>query len=105
MKLSTLLEDNSGGLSSTRFQMLIWTIGVLAVWIFVCVKMVLSPIEPKYLTDPANPNVVYVQKNTVELPAIPETVLILLLGVSGLKAVQLFGEKSDVGDAPETPKS
>ncbi len=32
-KLGTFLEDNAGGFSSTRLAFLLWTIGVLVVWI------------------------------------------------------------------------
>ena len=70
MKLSSFLEDNSGGFSATRLAFLLWAVGVLAVWIY-------SSIE--------NNNLAKIDNTVV-------TVLgILMTG----KAVQRFGEKSD----------
>lgn len=69
--LSEILEDNSGGLSASRFQMLMWNGGGFLIWAYVCVK-------------------------TGTLVPIPETVLLLLLGITSAKVVQRFGEKAEI---------
>ena len=38
MKLSSFLEDNSGGFSATRLAFLLWALGVLAVWIYSSIR-------------------------------------------------------------------
>jgi hypothetical protein len=70
--LSEFLEDNNGGLSSTRLALLIWVFGILIVWSYSCFS--------------ANP---------VKLAAIDPTVLTLLGILMGGKVVQKFGEKTD----------
>ncbi len=71
--LSTIIQDNSGGLSSARILMLSWGLGVLAVW------MVVSIIAATH--------------GVYTFSAIPESVVTILLGVTGLKVAQRFGEK------------
>lgn len=71
--ISSLVEDNSGGISSIRVLMLLWGVGVFLIWAFAAIMGVIHG--------------VYV------FPAIPETVLTVLLGVTGIKTVQRFGEK------------
>ncbi len=68
--LQTIIQDNSGGLSSIRIGFLVSLGIVLATWLFVCV----------------------VRK---EIVSIPEPVVTLVLGVSAAKCVQRFGEKSE----------
>jgi len=70
MKLSSFLEDNSGGFSATRLAFLLWVVGVLAVWI--C-----SSIE--------NNNLAKIDNSVVTV------IGILMTG----KMVQRFGEKPE----------
>lgn len=66
--LKGVLEDNSGGASSTRLLMLMWGICVLAVW-------------------------TYISLHTGTMVTLPETVITVLLGTSAMKVVQRFSEK------------
>lgn len=70
MKLSSFLEDNSGGFSSMRLYGLLWTVFLLFVWTFNCIK-------------------------TNTIAPIPMEIISLYLGVVGLKTVQRFGEKPE----------
>jgi hypothetical protein len=70
---TSMLSDNTGGTSTTRVTMLIWAIGVFTIWGAATIISV-------------------VHGNFVLLP-IPESVITVLLGVTGLKVVQRFGEK------------
>lgn len=70
MKINEFLEDNSGGLSSLRLSMLLWSIGALIVWVYL--SMLNKTISP-----------------------IPESVIILILGITSTKSIQRFGEKSE----------
>ena len=74
-KFFEMLEDNSGGTSSSRAMMLTWGIGTFVVWAFASIK-------------------------AAALLAIPETVLIIVLGLASTKVIQRFGEK----DSPEKPE-
>lgn len=69
MKLGEFVQDNSGGLSSMRLAFLTWTLGVFLVWAGISIY-------------------------TRTIQALPDSLIILTLGVSGTKAVQRFGEKS-----------
>ncbi len=71
--LSSILEDNSGGLSSTRILMLSWGIGVLLVW--------------------AAGSIIGFLHGVYVFPAIPESVVSILGIVLGGKVIQRFGEK------------
>jgi len=69
--ISTFLEDNDGGFSSTRLVMILWMLGVLIVWIY------------KSLTQ-------------TELQPIPESVVAVIGIIVTGKAVQRYGEKANV---------
>lgn len=98
MKLSSILEDNSGGFSSSRFQMLAWGLGVLLVWGFVAVKTALDPIPIALIPDKDNPAITYVEKAKPTLPSIPNEVIAVLLGFTGWKTAQRFAEKAENKD-------
>lgn len=67
-KINELMSDNSGGISSIRLIMLLWTVALLFIWVYSSfVKG-----EPQGLTN---------------------DIVTLYLGVVGLKTVQRFGEK------------
>lgn len=66
--MSSLLEDNAGGLSSIRAAMLAWLVAVGATWVFVAIA-------------------------TRSLPDIPGGVLTFTGMLVGGKVVQRFGEK------------
>lgn len=70
-----ILEDNSGGFSSTRALMLIWGGGTFFVWAF---GSILN----------------FWHGNTQFVP-IPNEVITVLLGITGWKTVQRFGEKAE----------
>lgn len=65
--LKSLLEDNSGGLSSCRVVMLVWTMALFGTWVTVAYK-------------------------TKSLPDVPTGVLTLTGMILGGKVVQRFGE-------------
>jgi len=69
MKLNEFVQDNEGGLSSMRLAFLTWTLGLFVVWAGISIR-------------------------TRTIQPLPESVIILTLGISGTKAVQRFGEKS-----------
>lgn len=71
-KLNSMLEDNSGGLSSTRFITLLWSAGVFLIW--------------------AITSCLVVYKGGTSLMTIPPEVVTILLGVMSLKVVQRYGE-------------
>jgi hypothetical protein len=67
----TLIQDNSGGLSSMRVAFLTTIVTVLVAWSYVTFK-------------------------NVELQALPDNITMLVIGMGGVKAVQRMGEKSEV---------
>lgn len=69
MKLGEFVQDNSGGLSSMRLIFLTWGLGLFLVWAGISIR-------------------------TGTLQPLPDSLIILTLGISGTKAVQRFGEKS-----------
>lgn len=69
-KLLGALEDNAGGLSSSRCLMLVWGVVVLGVW-------------------------AYISIHTGGLVSIPSEAVTILLGLVGFKTVQRFGEKGE----------
>jgi hypothetical protein len=73
------LQDASGGVSSIRFLMLVWGLIVLIGWIVVCIK-------------------------TGGLVEIPSSIITILLGLTGIKVAQRFGEKESVAE-PVFPPS
>lgn len=72
-QITSLLEDNSGGLSSIRILMLSWGLGVLAIWAFSVIMAVCSG-------------------NAIPVVLTPEVVTILM-GITGIKMVQRPFEK------------
>jgi len=66
--LQSIIEDNSGGLSSIRILMLIWGIGVFGVWLYVSI-------------------------HTGSMSSVPDSIITILLGTTAVKTVQRFGEK------------
>lgn len=75
--VSSILEDNAGGFSSTRLAFLLWVVGALAVWMHASWK-------------------------TAEIAALPESIVTILGVLMTGKAVQRFGEKPDTA-ASTTP--
>ena len=69
MKLHEFIEDNSGGLSAMRLAFLTWTLGVFLLWMMISIQ-------------------------TRALQPLPDSLIITMIGFSGMKAVQRFGEKS-----------
>lgn len=67
-KINELVSDNSGGVSSIRVIMLLWTAAILFVWVY-----------SSFIKS--------------EIQALPNEMVTLYLGVIGLKTVQRFGEK------------
>ena len=78
-KLYSLLEDNSGGFSSSRLMALLWCGGVFLIWAFASLFLIISS------HGTATPVVTFVP--------IPGEVITVMLGFAGLKVVQRFGEK------------
>lgn len=80
MKLSSFLEDNSGGFSATRLAFLLWALGVLAVWIYSSIR------------------------NNTCAQGIDNSVTIILGVLMTGKVVQRFGEQPDsTGSNPPAP--
>ena len=73
VSISSIIQDNSGGLSSIRVLMLLWGCGVFLVWAAGAVTAMIHGI--------------YV------FPTIPPEVVTILIGVTGIKTVQRFGER------------
>jgi len=70
---SSIIQDNSGGVSSMRILMLLWGVGVLAVW--------------------SAAWIVGIFHGVYAAPTIPSEIVTILLGITGTKCVQRFGEK------------
>jgi hypothetical protein len=73
LNFSSIIQDNSGGISSIRCLMLLWGVGVFLVW--------------------ASGAVVGLVHGVYVFPTIPPEVVTILLGVSGIKTVQRGFEK------------
>ena len=71
--ISSIIQDNTGGLSSIRILMLLWGAGVFLVW--------------------AAAVIVGLFHGIYAIPSIPETVVQILVGVTGIKTIQRFGER------------
>lgn len=69
MQVNEFIQDNEGGLSSMRLAFLTWTLGLFLIWAGISI-----------------------QTHTIQ--PLPDSLIILTLGISGTKAVQRFGEKS-----------
>ena len=70
---SSIIQDNSGGVSSIRCLMLLWGVGVFLIW---SAGAIVGLVHGIYV-----------------FPTIPAEVVTILLGVSGIKTIQRFGEK------------
>lgn len=73
LNFSSIIQDNSGGVSSIRCLMLLWGIGVFLIW---AAGAIVGMVHGVYV-----------------FPTIPTEVLTVLLGVTGVKTIQRFGEK------------
>lgn len=80
MKLSSFLEDNSGGFSSARLMALFWCIGVFVVWAVGSLLVIYASLGTS--------------TPVLTLLPIPGEVVTIVLGFAGFKVVQRFGEKS-----------
>lgn len=69
-KITTLLEDNSGGYSTMRLCLLMWVIGMLLVFIVGTAKNGWKPVD------------------------MPDSIMIGLGVLAGAKTVQRYGENS-----------
>jgi hypothetical protein len=70
--ITSILQDNTGGLSSIRILMLLWGCGVFLIWGFGAVMAILHGLP---------------------FPSLPPEIITVLLGITGIKTVQRFGEK------------
>ncbi len=70
---SSMLQDNSGGISSMRCLMLLWGGGVFLMW---ASAWIVGMVHGIYLP-----------------PTIPTEIVTVLLGITGTKCIQRFGEK------------
>ena len=73
VSISSIIQDNTGGLSSIRVLMLLWGGGVFLVW--------------------AAGACVAIYHGIYVFPSLPPEIVTILLGVTGIKTVQRFGEK------------
>lgn len=94
-KLYSLLEDNSGGFSSSRFMALLWSVGVFLIWGGASLFVIVSS------SGTATP--------VTTLIPIPGEVITVMLGFAGMKVVQRFGEKGEsqvekIDNDSSTPK-
>jgi hypothetical protein len=71
--ISSIIQDNSGGLSSIRVLMLLWGGGVFLIW--------------------SAAWIVGLYHGIYTAPTLPPEIVTILLGVSGIKTVQRFGER------------
>jgi CHASE2 domain-containing sensor protein len=72
-KLSSVVEEPSGKVSSIRILSLVWGIGVFAIW---GVAAVISVVHGVYV-----------------FPPIPESVVTILIAAGGMNVAQRFAEK------------
>ena len=73
VSISSIIQDNTGGLSSIRVLMLLWGGGVFLFW--------------------AAGACVAIYHGIYVFPSLPPEIVTILLGVTGIKTVQRFGEK------------
>lgn len=73
INISSIIEDNNGGLSSMRILMLLWGGGVFLIWAFGAIMAIL---------------------HDTSLPTIQPEIVTLTLGMTGIKCVQRGFEKS-----------
>jgi len=72
VSFSSMIQDNTGGTSSIRVLMLLWGVGVFLVW---ATAVIIGLFHGVYV-----------------IPSIPQTVVEILIGVTGIKTIQRFGE-------------
>ena len=77
-RLSSVVEDPTGKVSSTRILSLVWGVGVFVVW---GVAAVISVVHGVYV-----------------FPPIPESVVTILVAAGGMNVVQRFAEKPPLTD-------
>jgi len=73
LSFSSIIQDNTGGVSSIRVLMLLWGVGVFLVW--------------------AAGAMVAIYHGIYTFPSLPPEIVTILLGVTGIKTCQRFGEK------------
>ena len=73
ISISSMIQDNSGGISSIRILMLTWGLGIFLLW--------------------GTAWGISIYKGNYSPPSIPGEAVTIVLGVSGAKAVQRYGEK------------
>jgi hypothetical protein len=66
--IKSLLSDNGDGISSLRFLLLLWGMGVLSMWI-------------------------YISLMKTQLQPLGNDIVTILIALSATKAIQRFGEK------------
>jgi hypothetical protein len=71
--ISSVIQDNSGGLSSMRILMLLWGGGVFLLW--------------------SGAWIVGIVHGIYTAPTLPPEIVTILLGVTGVKCVQRYGER------------
>jgi len=76
--LKSLLEDNSGGYSTSRFLALMWGIGTFIVWAIASLLVI-------YTTSGS-------ENPVTNLLSIPWEVVTITLGFGGFKVAQRYGE-------------
>ena len=81
-KLSSVVEDPVGKISSTRVLSLVWGIGVFVVW---GIAAIISVVHGVYV-----------------FPPIPESVVTILIAAGGMNVVQRFAEKSPLTTPPRS---
>jgi hypothetical protein len=72
INISSLIQDNSGGLSTSRVILLVWSLGTFSIWAFAAIVATLHGLP---------------------FPPIPESVITILLGVMAGKVIQRPLEK------------
>lgn len=85
-KFAEFFQENNGGSSSVRLQMLITTVGVVMIWGFVAIWQVMHTADLKDFS----------------IPDIPWGVVTLALGISGLKVYQKSQEASTAVSSEKT---
>jgi len=70
---SSMIQDNTGGVSSIRILMLLWGCGVFIIWLLAYI--------------------VGICHGVYTIPSLPQEIVEILIGIVGIKTVQRFGEK------------
>lgn len=77
--IRSVIEDNSGGLSTARIMSLTWSVGVFLVWAIASLLII-------YTSSGT-------QAPVTSLLSLPWEVVTMALGFGGFKVAQRFGEK------------